>query len=148
MTSQRASRGFVLGDEMRKAIRERILARFNHQCSSCGSNENIHIDHIVPICRGGLDDESNKQVLCQTCNLSKGKGIDFSLFVKEEGGFVIMNRAAILDQPSDVFQAVAQYIDGLLYNMARRREYISAYDWAHTPVWVRTEGYLKISEGW
>ena len=32
----------------------------------------IHIDHIVPIARGGTDALNNLQVLCATCNRLKG----------------------------------------------------------------------------
>lgn len=31
-----------------------------------------HVDHIVPLARGGADSEENLQLLCRTCNLHKG----------------------------------------------------------------------------
>jgi 5-methylcytosine-specific restriction endonuclease McrA len=40
-------------------------------CAECGAGENLHLDHIVPISRGGLHSVGNLQMLCQRCNLSK-----------------------------------------------------------------------------
>ena len=41
-------------------------------CAFCGSTENIHADHIVPLARGGSDCYLNIQPLCRNCNLRKG----------------------------------------------------------------------------
>ena len=35
----------------------------------------VHIDHIYPRAEGGSDDPSNLQVLCQSCNLVKGRKV-------------------------------------------------------------------------
>ena len=32
----------------------------------------FHVDHVVPLARGGADHLSNMQLLCPTCNRSKG----------------------------------------------------------------------------
>jgi 5-methylcytosine-specific restriction endonuclease McrA len=31
----------------------------------------LHVDHIVPVSRGGLTLDDNLQTLCQECNLGK-----------------------------------------------------------------------------
>ena len=67
---------------MRPVVRKRILERDNNACRKCGNTKNLHIDHIIPLCRGGFEDESNMQVLCRTCNLSKGKGIDLDPYIR------------------------------------------------------------------
>lgn len=41
-------------------------------CARCGSSGDIHVDHIVPISRGGAHREGNLQPLCSRCNMSKG----------------------------------------------------------------------------
>jgi len=54
-----------------KVQRERILERDGHKCVHCGSAEKPHIDHKVPVSKGGTSDDSNLQVLCEKCNCSK-----------------------------------------------------------------------------
>ena len=67
---------------MRPVVRKRILERDSNACRKCQSTENLHIDHIIPLCRGGFEDESNMQILCRKCNLSKGKSIDLEPYIK------------------------------------------------------------------
>lgn len=82
---------------MRPIIRERILKRFNNKCVQCGSEEKLHIDHIIPISRGGREDEDNMQVLCRTCNLKKGKGLDFTKYFKTgiDNEYILLDRSFI-----------------------------------------------------
>lgn len=47
----------------------RIKARDGYQCQMCGAvriPEDLEIDHIVPVCRGGGDEDSNLQSLCKS----------------------------------------------------------------------------------
>ena len=41
----------------------------------CGSKEQLEYDHIIPVSRGGGNTERNIQLLCETCNRSKGATI-------------------------------------------------------------------------
>jgi len=42
------------------------------ECKRCGSQDDLTLDHIVPLSKGGSDDPKNLQLLCQSCNSSKG----------------------------------------------------------------------------
>lgn len=53
------------------SFRRKILERYQYRCVFCGDYRNLHIDHVVPLSKGGTNDESNLQVLCRTCNLKK-----------------------------------------------------------------------------
>lgn len=55
-----------------KVLPRELKALKNRPCVMCGSKENIHIDHIIPISRSGTNGIGNLQSLCKTCNLSKG----------------------------------------------------------------------------
>ncbi|MDE0091236.1 MAG: HNH endonuclease [Thaumarchaeota archaeon] len=45
---------------------------FGWICLRCGATDNIEIDHITPITKGGTGDIKNLQPLCRPCNLKKG----------------------------------------------------------------------------
>jgi len=46
--------------------------RDGYTCAYCGSTEDLTIDHIVPLSRGGAHSFDNLTVACGTCNNSKG----------------------------------------------------------------------------
>ena len=54
---------FINNKEMRKL--------YCSPCANCGSKENITLDHIIPISRGGRHSIGNLQSLCHSCNGSK-----------------------------------------------------------------------------
>lgn len=41
------------------------------QCANCGRIDKMHLDHIIPISRGGNNTKDNCQALCGPCNLTK-----------------------------------------------------------------------------
>lgn len=57
---------------MTKELREQIMERDNYTCQICGKympdRVGLHIDHIVPVSKGGKTVPSNLQVLCSVCN--------------------------------------------------------------------------------
>lgn len=78
-----------LDDEMRRAvaeivakraplcdgIREEIFAKADGKCHHCGVSidpDNFHVDHLIPVARGGLTHESNLVASCPQCNFKKG----------------------------------------------------------------------------
>lgn len=52
---------------------ESVLEVYGRVCASCGSTEDITIDHVVPLVKGGLHIKSNVQPLCRRCNSKKGR---------------------------------------------------------------------------
>lgn len=73
-----------LSDEERTAEREKlspqlrlaVLKRDRFRCRYCGASSGtgveLHIDHIVPVAKGGKTDLKNLQSLCKPCNYGKG----------------------------------------------------------------------------
>ncbi len=51
--------------------RRDIYIRDGYQCLRCGSKEQLTIDHIVPVVKGGTNDFDNLQTLCRSCNCQK-----------------------------------------------------------------------------
>jgi 5-methylcytosine-specific restriction endonuclease McrA len=46
------------------------------KCAVCESYDKIHIDHVIPVSRGGRHSIGNLQPLCQGCNLSKNNKLN------------------------------------------------------------------------
>jgi 5-methylcytosine-specific restriction endonuclease McrA len=44
------------------------------KCSKCGENcaDKYHVDHLVPLAKGGHNNPSNLVIACPHCNDSKG----------------------------------------------------------------------------
>jgi 5-methylcytosine-specific restriction endonuclease McrA len=58
-----------------RELRERVLAR-DGRCVACGSVEDLRVDHILSLARGGTNTEGNMQALCARCNAIKGATVD------------------------------------------------------------------------
>jgi CRISPR/Cas system Type II protein with McrA/HNH and RuvC-like nuclease domain len=57
-----------------KRLRFAIFARDQFTCRYCGKQSDetpLHIDHIVPVSKGGTNDEQNLVTACADCNLGK-----------------------------------------------------------------------------
>ena len=54
-----------------KQLKDYIFKR-DGKCLKCGENNDLTIDHVVPVSMGGDNHHSNLQVLCRKCNSIKG----------------------------------------------------------------------------
>lgn len=57
--------------QISQSDREHVLAR-DGRCVNCSSIENLEVDHVIPVSKGGNSDISNLQILCRRCNREKG----------------------------------------------------------------------------
>tara|TARA_R110000751_G_scaffold307812_1_gene431854 strand:- start:35076 stop:35648 length:573 start_codon:yes stop_codon:yes gene_type:complete len=53
-----------------------VIKRDGWRCRACGFSVQdgaaLHVDHIIPVSKGGLTEKKNLQTLCTVCNLGKG----------------------------------------------------------------------------
>ncbi len=60
---------------MSDSLRYDVLRRDNFQCCICGAAKKdgvkLHVDHIVPVSKGGKTTMNNLQTLCERCNVGK-----------------------------------------------------------------------------
>ena len=58
-----------------RGLRHEVFKRDNYTCVECGASKEdgatLHIDHKIPVSKGGTDELSNLQTLCSDCNLNK-----------------------------------------------------------------------------
>ena len=70
-----------------KDIEQILFAKQTGKCACCRIKLNKvkqHLDHKVPLVAGGMHEDSNLQLLCDKCNLSKGAK-DPIKFMQERG---------------------------------------------------------------
>jgi hypothetical protein len=56
-------------------LRKQIFKLYDHACFGCGARTNLHLDHILPVSRGGDAAFRNLQPLCERCGQAKGDGL-------------------------------------------------------------------------
>ena len=58
-----------------RGLRHEVFKRDNYRCVECGAKKEdgttLHIDHKIPVSKGGTDELDNLQTLCSDCNLNK-----------------------------------------------------------------------------
>jgi len=52
-----------------------VWNRDGGRCVKCGSNQRLEFDHVIPVAMGGANTARNLQLLCETCNRSKGAAL-------------------------------------------------------------------------
>lgn len=63
------------GDKIRAQQIASMLERQKRRCWWCGKKikgNDYHVDHVIPITRGGSNDIGNLCIACPSCNLRKG----------------------------------------------------------------------------
>ena len=62
--------------------KEQIYIRDKFECQYCGSKEELEVDHIIPISKGGTNENDNLITACHRCNTSKSDK-DLEEFIKD-----------------------------------------------------------------
>jgi hypothetical protein len=65
---RRRNRIKAAGGEVTPSMRSFILQRDGYTCLHCGSVYDLTIDHVYPVCLGGMTVIENLQTLCRSCN--------------------------------------------------------------------------------
>ena len=65
------------------SMRYDILRRDHFKCVLCGASADegarLHVDHIIPISKGGKSEYDNLRTLCERCNVGKSNKIEFGV---------------------------------------------------------------------
>lgn len=70
-----------------KRLREKAMKRDNGKCVKCGSKEQLHLHHKLPILDGGLDTLGNVEMLCKNCHALEHKDSGIYNFIKSSTGW-------------------------------------------------------------
>lgn len=114
----------------RKSISKRdrfeVLKRDRFKCQYCGATAPdvlLHIDHIIPVAKGGDSSMTNLVTACQGCNAGKGA------VPLDNGDRLLKARAALEDQEArrEQLELMAQWLDDLKAYKDRAAETVAAY---------------------
>jgi len=65
---------------MTDSMRYDVLSRDGFRCQICGATADdgykLHVDHILPVSKGGKTEMSNLRTLCERCNMGKSDKIE------------------------------------------------------------------------
>jgi HNH endonuclease len=59
------------GDRYVDQLTKDLIHLRDVNCVYCGATENLEIDHVFPVSKGGNSEPENLQLLCRSCNRSK-----------------------------------------------------------------------------
>jgi uncharacterized membrane protein YebE (DUF533 family) len=77
----RANQTLVAADDSQtrrrisRDVRQRVWQRYGGRCAECSADTYLEFDHIIPVAKGGGNSETNVQLLCRKCNLTKSDNI-------------------------------------------------------------------------
>jgi hypothetical protein len=66
-----------MSDDVAKSLKDLVAAEANHRCGYCLTDQRLsgaqmHIEHLIPLARGGSSQRSNLWLSCAWCNSYKG----------------------------------------------------------------------------
>lgn len=65
---------------MSDSLRYDVMHRDGFRCQICGATAadglKLHVDHIIPVSKGGKTELSNLRTLCERCNMGKGAKLE------------------------------------------------------------------------
>ena len=65
------------GRDIPREVKLNVWQRDRGKCVVCGSKKRLEFDHIIPLSLGGSNTERNIQLLCESCNRTKGTNVGF-----------------------------------------------------------------------
>lgn len=70
-------RARLAGGKLSPDIVALLLAKQGGRCACCDDllNGSYHLDHVIPLCKGGSNTDENVQLLLPRCNLRKGRSL-------------------------------------------------------------------------
>lgn len=74
VAAQRRARIAGAGGRLPRGTIKRLMEIQKHKCAYCHCDitKERHLDHIIPLSKGGKHEFTNVQLLCPQCNLQKG----------------------------------------------------------------------------
>jgi hypothetical protein len=89
----------VMNTKLPKKLKRRTLERDDNLCVRCGSQDDLHVHHVIPMSKGGSHDMDNLAALCDECHRIAHGGRD----MQEHENVVGMNYNDVIYDSKDEF---------------------------------------------
>jgi len=111
--------------DISKRLRFTILRRDKNRCQYCGRyapEVKLHLDHIIPVSKGGLSERSNLITACSDCNLGKYNTLltdtcynsDVSLTDEEQKRLSYIRELLVLYHSKEMIDIVQEGFDAMI----------------------------------
>lgn len=73
------------------SVRIAVLLKHGFRCVYCGATREdtkIEVDHVIPVCKGGTNDEGNLVAACRECNAGKSGKLLLDIIDSDVGVYV------------------------------------------------------------
>lgn len=65
----------TIREHIPQSVIAEVWRKYDGRCAQCGSNQNLEVDHRIPVSQNGSSSFANLQLLCRSCNQAKGARI-------------------------------------------------------------------------
>jgi hypothetical protein len=114
-----------------KKLRFEVLKRDGFRCRYCGATPAqamLHVDHVVPVAKGGTNDPMNLVVACQPCNSGKGAvSLDDPSKTTKQTAAALREHAEQIMEYLAAQQKHSHAVSAVLESLAREMEKIAGY---------------------
>ena len=100
-------------------------------CVNCGCKNNLTIDHIIPLSRGGGNHKKNKQSLCGLCNQIKGD--KDAMILKIPSVKKIIKKWKEQYNPQRVYHSAGGYNQFLYNKKINTKQYLDEFEYLDVP---------------
>ena len=123
--------------QINNKLRFQILERDDHKCRYCGRRAPdvvLHIDHIIPVAKGGTDAPDNLVTACQPCNSGKS-----DLLIQQIHGVSLSTyRARIRDAREALLESRREHVERVI---SKWKTLFGMSEWEQTEVEKWIEDY-------
>ena len=101
-------------------VKQKILNDCGHICAHCGKylvyGDNFTLEHVIPLNKGGKNDESNYVALCETCNKAKSDDV-----VEPKEYYKCLPKGKV-EELQSMFESYCKNVDWLGYDNVFRTD--------------------------
>jgi 5-methylcytosine-specific restriction endonuclease McrA len=101
LRQRRKDAGLKSQSNISKALRAKVLEKCGVACVYCSSSDDLTVDHMTPVERGGSEEIDNLQIACRSCNADK-RNMTHEEYMAWNGRVTLQKRPQNTDSDTDI----------------------------------------------